>query len=113
MVTNGTDCPVEDIDPIANFYSAVTRRCFDGSLFFPEQKMTREEALYSYTMANAYSAFEEDLKGSITPGKLADIVVLSHDIMTVPEEQIAEAKVDFTILGGEIRYARTGGANRN
>jgi predicted amidohydrolase YtcJ len=104
VVTNGTDVPVERIDPIASFYATVSRRMSDGNVFFPEQRMTREEALRSYTMANAYAAFEEDIKGSITPGKLADIVVLSKDIMRVPEEEIPTARVDLTIVGGSVRY---------
>ena len=66
--------------------------------------MTREEALRSYTLNNAYAAFEEDIKGSITPGKLADVVVLSQDIMTVPEEEIPNAKVVYTMLGGQVKY---------
>jgi predicted amidohydrolase YtcJ len=106
VVTNGTDAPVEDVDPIASFHSSVTRLTADGTVFYPEQRMTREEALWSYTLANAYAAFEEDIKGSITPGKLADIVVLSHDIMTVPDAEILDARVDITILDGRIRYER-------
>jgi predicted amidohydrolase YtcJ len=66
--------------------------------------MTREQALRSYTINNAYAAFEEDLKGTLTPGKLADIVVLSRDIMTVPEEQIPGTQVVYTIVGGKVRY---------
>jgi predicted amidohydrolase YtcJ len=104
VVTNGTDVPVEDIDPIACFYASVTRECWDGSIFYPDQKMTREEALRSYTLNNAIAAFEEHLKGTITPGKLADVTVLSKDIMTVPEEEIRTAAVDYTIVGGKIRY---------
>jgi predicted amidohydrolase YtcJ len=76
----------------------------DGSVFMPEQRMTREEALRSYTLSNAYAAFEEELKGSLTPGKLADIVVLSKDIMTIPEEEIPETRVVFTIVGGKVLY---------
>jgi predicted amidohydrolase YtcJ len=72
--------------------------------------MTREEALRSYTMSNAYAAFEEGIKGSITPGKLADLVVLSKDIMRVPEAEIPTARVDVTILGGAVRYQRGAGA---
>ena len=109
VVTNGTDVPVEDIDPIASFYAAVSKRMRDGSRFVPEQRMTREEALRSYTMSNAYAAFEEGLKGSITPGKLADLVVLSKDIMRVPEDEIPTARVDLTILGGRVRYERGAG----
>jgi predicted amidohydrolase YtcJ len=108
VINNGTDVPVEDIDPIANFHASVTRRMDSGELFFPEQRMTREEALYSYTMANAFAAFEEDLKGSITPGKLADIVVLSRDIMTIPDDEIPAARVDVTLVGGQVRYRRPG-----
>jgi predicted amidohydrolase YtcJ len=105
-VTNGTDVPVEDTDPIASFYASVSRRTRDGSVFLPAQRMTREEALRSYTLANAYAAFEEQVKGSITPGKLADLVVLSKDIMRVPEEEIPTARVDLTVLGGKVRYRR-------
>ncbi len=104
VVTNGTDTPVEDIDPIANFYATVTRRMPDGSTFFPEQCLTREEALKSYTINNAYAAFEENIKGTLTPGKLADIVVLSQDIMTIPEEQILSTRVVYTIIDGKIAY---------
>ena len=104
VVTNGTDVPVEKIDPIASFYASVTRRMADGNAFLPEQRMTREEALRSYTIASAYAAFEEGVKGSITPGKLADLVVLSKDIMRVPEEEIPTARVQMTILGGKVRY---------
>ena len=106
VVTNGTDVPVEDISPIASFYSSVSRRLPDGSVFLPGQRMTREQALRSYTTNNAYAAFEEDLKGSLTPGKLADIVVLSRDIMTVPEEQIAGTEVLYTIVGGQVKYQK-------
>lgn len=107
VVTNGTDAPVEDIDPIASFYATVTRKLKDGTEFFPDQKMSRAEALKSYTLSCAYAAFEEDIKGSLTPGKLADIVVLSTDIMTCPEGQIRDSKVDLTIIGGKVVYDRT------
>lgn len=109
VVNNGTDVPVEHISPVASFASSVVRKDRDGNDFFPEQRMTRMEALRSYTVNNAYAAFEEDLKGSISVGKLADIVVLDRDIMTVPEDEIDDARVDLTILGGEVRYARDGG----
>jgi predicted amidohydrolase YtcJ len=106
VVTNGTDCPVEDIDPLASFYATFTRKSSDGTAFYPEERMTREEALRSYTLSNAFAAFEEHLKGSLTPGKLADITVLSADIMTIPEEEVLTTRVDFTIVGGEIRFRR-------
>jgi predicted amidohydrolase YtcJ len=105
-VSNGTDAPVEDVDPIDCFYAAVTRRTKSGTAFFPKQAMTREEALKSYTKDAAYAAFEEDIKGSLTPGRLADVVVLSHDIMTCPEDEIRSAKVDYTIVGGKVAFSR-------
>jgi predicted amidohydrolase YtcJ len=103
-INNGTDVPVEDIDPIANFYAAVSRMTNTGKRFTPEQRMTRQEALASYTINNAYAAFWENELGSITVGKLADITVLDRDIMTIPEAQIPSAKVLYTIVGGKIRY---------
>jgi predicted amidohydrolase YtcJ len=95
---------VEDADPIASFYASVTRVTADGTAFFPEQVMTPEEALRSYTTQNAYAAFEEDVKGSLAPGKYADVVVLSKDILTVPPNEIREARVLYTIVGGKILY---------
>jgi hypothetical protein len=106
VLVNGTDPPVEDIDPVANFYDTVSRQLADGSVFGPEQRLTRQQALASYTVNNAYAAFEEEIKGSLTPGKLADITVLSRDIMTVPEEEILAAEAVYTIVGGEISYQR-------
>ncbi|MFH1265691.1 MAG: amidohydrolase family protein [Planctomycetota bacterium] len=103
-VTNGTDAPVEDISPIECFYASVTRKLPDGTTFFPEQRMTRREALRSYTLDAAYAGFEEDLKGSLSPGKLADVVVLSKDILTVPEAEIRRAEVVYTIVGGRELY---------
>ena len=78
----------------------------DGSVFFTNQRMTRIEALRSYTIDAAYAGFEETIKGSLTPGKLADITVLSKDILTVPEDQIPSAQVVYTIVGGKVQYAR-------
>ena len=106
IVTNGTDVPVEPIDAIASYYASVSRMTVENERFFPEHVMTREEALTSYTVNNAIAAFEEDLKGSLTPGKLADIVVLSQNLLTVAEEAIPDTEVDMTIVGGEIRYQR-------
>ncbi|MCZ6835750.1 MAG: amidohydrolase [Planctomycetota bacterium] len=106
IVTNGTDAPVEDIDPIASYYATVTRRTKDGSVFFPDQCMSRMEALKSYTINCAYAAFEEDIKGSLTPGKLADLVVLSKDILTCPADEIRDAQVLYTIVGGKIVYRK-------
>lgn len=102
----GTDVPVESVDPMANFYAAVTRRLKDGTTFFPAQKMTREEALRGYTLNGAYAGFEEGLKGSLTPGKLADVTVLSRDILTCPEDEIPGTEVLYTIVGGKVLYHR-------
>jgi predicted amidohydrolase YtcJ len=106
MVSNGTDAPVEDVDPLPNFYALVTRKLADGSTFYPDQRMSRAEALRSYTLNAAYAAFEEGSKGSLRAGKLADIVVLSKDILTVPEEEIKDARVDYTIVGGKVLHER-------
>ena len=108
VVTNGTDAPVEDVDPIASFYATVSRKLADGSVFFPDQRLSREQALQSYTLNNAYAAFEEDLKGSLTPGKLADVTILSKDIMTIPEDEIPTTEVMYTIVGGEVLYKKEG-----
>jgi hypothetical protein len=105
LVINGTDAPVEDVDPIASFYASVSRKLKDGTVFFPEQRMSREEALRSYTINAARAAFEEEIKGSLAPGKLADITVLSKDILTVPEDEIPSARVVYTIVGGKIMYS--------
>jgi predicted amidohydrolase YtcJ len=104
LVINGTDVPVEPVDPIACFYSSVTRKMASGAAFFPEQSMTRAEALRSYTRDAAFAAFEEDQKGVLAPGKLADIVVLTTDLRTVPEEEITKARVAYTIVGGKVVY---------
>lgn len=106
IVTNGTDVPVEPIDPISSYYASVSRMMINGKQFYPAQAMTREEALASYTFNNAYAAFEEDIKGTLTPGKYADIVVLSQDLLTVGEEKILDTTVDITIVGGEVKYER-------
>lgn len=106
VIVNGTDAPVEDVDPIASYYSSVTRKAADGSVFFPGQRMTRLEALKSYTIDAAYAAFEEGSKGTLAPGKYADMVVLSKDILTIPEDEIPAARVSYTIVGGKVRYSR-------
>jgi predicted amidohydrolase YtcJ len=104
IVGSGTDAPVEDVSPLASFYAAVSRKLKDGTRFYPDQRMSREEALRSYTWNNAYAAFEEKLKGTLEPGKLADITVLSRDIMTIPEDEIPATDVVYTIVGGTVVY---------
>jgi hypothetical protein len=106
VVTNGTDAPVEDVDPIASYYATVSRKLKDGSVFFPDQRMSRMEALRSYTINGAFAAFEEGSKGSLKPGKYADVVVLSKDITTIPEDEIPSAQVLYTIVGGTVRYKK-------
>ena len=108
IVGNGTDAPVEDVSPLASFYASVSRKLKDGSVFYPDQRMSREEALRSYTWNNAYAAFEEKVKGSLEAGKLADITVLSRDIMTIPEDQIMSTDVVYTIVGGKVAYEQRG-----
>jgi predicted amidohydrolase YtcJ len=107
-VSNGTDAPVEDVSPIASYYATVSRMMANGERFFPDQRMSRMEALKSYTLNAAYAAFEEDSKGSLTPGKLADIVVLDRNLLTVPEEEIPDAQVVYTIVGGQVLYRGPG-----
>lgn len=106
VVSNGTDVPVERIDPMPNFYATVTRRMKDGTPFTPDQKMTREQALKSYTWNAAYAAKEEALKGSLAVGKLADVTVLTKDIMTVAEDEIPATGVAYTIVGGKVAFSR-------
>lgn len=103
-IVNGTDAPVEDVNPLGSFYAAITRRPAQAKPFYPEQCLTRREALKNYTLDAAYAAFEDDQKGSLTPGKLADLVVLSQDILTIPAEEISKTQVDLTIVGGKVVY---------
>ncbi len=110
VIANGTDAPVEDIDPIPSFYASVARKLKDGSVFYADQRMTRMEALRSYTTNAAYAGFDESIKGSLSPGKLADVTVFSKDLMTIPEDQIPTTRVLYTIVGGTVQYAAANGA---
>jgi predicted amidohydrolase YtcJ len=105
VVANGTDAPVEDVDPIPNFYASVSRKLKDGTVFYPDQRMSRLEALRSMTINGAYAAFEEGNRGSLKVGKYADITVLSKDILKVPEDEIPAARVTYTIVGGKVLYS--------
>jgi predicted amidohydrolase YtcJ len=108
-IINGTDAPVEDLSAVRNFYASVTRMGPDGQPpggFDPDQRMTREEALRTYTKDAAYGQFEEGAKGTIEGGKLADLVVLSRDIMKVRDDEILGAEVDLTIVDGRVRFER-------
>lgn len=107
IISNGTDAPVEDVDPIESFYASVTRKRLDnGYEFFTEQSMTREEAVYSYTLGNAYAGFEEKDKGSLEKGKLADIVILSKDLINCTDEEIMDTEVLYTIIDGKVKYKK-------
>jgi predicted amidohydrolase YtcJ len=108
-VVNGTDAPVEPLTPIPCFYASVTRKTLKGEPeggYEPEEKMTREQALRSYTLDAAYGAFEEKIKGSIEAGKLADFTVFSHDLMNIPEKDILTTEVAMTIVGGKVVFRK-------
>ncbi|MEE9438720.1 MAG: amidohydrolase [Saprospiraceae bacterium] len=107
VIANGTDAPVEDVNPIPSYYASVTRKRVDNEMeFFIEQRMTRAEALYSYTLGNAYAAFEDDIKGSIEVGKVADIVIMNTDIINCNDAEILDAKVLYTIVDGKVKYKK-------
>lgn len=106
-VINGTDVPVEPLNPIASFYASVSRKTLKGlpdGGYEPDQKMTREQALRSYTLDVAYGAFEENIKGSISIGKLADFTIYNQDLMKVAEDKLLATEVEMTIFNGEIVY---------
>ncbi|MFB3852739.1 MAG: amidohydrolase [Vicinamibacterales bacterium] len=112
LICNGTDAPVEEVSTIPNFHALVTRKMANGQAFYPEQRMSREEALRAYTLNGAFAAFQEASRGSLAVGKLADIAVLSTDIMTVPEDEILSAQIAYTIVGGKVLYkGATGNTN--
>jgi predicted amidohydrolase YtcJ len=104
-IVNGTDVPVEKIDPFANFYASVTRKRIDNGMeFFVDQRMTREQALKSYTIDAAYGAFEDHQKGSLEVGKFADITILDTNLLTCGDQEIIGTKVLYTIVDGEVKY---------
>ena len=111
MVINGTDVPVEPINQIASFYALVTRQTLGGMPaggYEPDQKLNRLQALKTYTLNAAYGAFEENIKGSIEAGKLADFTVFDQDILSIPDDQLLDTNVVMTIVGGKIIYRRAG-----
>ena len=103
-MSGGSDCPVEDCDPLANLYYAVTRMGMDGKPWYPENGVTMEEALRMFTIEGAYSAFEEAERGSITVGKYADFTVLDKNIMKNPPEELLNTKVLMTVVNGKTVY---------
>jgi predicted amidohydrolase YtcJ len=107
----GSDWWVAPIDPLAGIYAAVTRRPLDGSHpegWGPEQKISVAQAVHAYTVGSAYASFQDHIKGSLQPGKLADLAVLSQDIFSIDPADITDTQTDITILGGEIVHHRQG-----
>lgn len=104
-IANGTDAPIERINPFENIYAAVTRKGLNSDeAFYPEQKMSRENALKIYTQSNAYAAFQESWKGKIAKNYIADILILDTNLLTCKEDEIPDTKVLYTIVNGEIKY---------
>jgi predicted amidohydrolase YtcJ len=109
-LAGGSDCPVEPLDPLLGIYCAVTRKDVEGNPplgFFPNEKLTLDEAVRLFTMGGAYGAHEEHRKGSLVPGKLCDFVALSEDIASVSPDDIKDLEVVLTVVGGEIAYRKT------
>lgn len=107
VVANGTDAPVEPLDPLPSFYASIARKTLQGTPeggYEADQAMTRAQALKSYTLDGAYAEFEEDFKGSIEVGKAADFTVFDKNIMTIPEMEILKTKATMTVVGGEIVF---------
>ena len=102
VVAASSDAPVVPANPLVGIYAAVTRQAESGQVLLPEERITVEQALSLYTTNAAYASFEEKVKGSLSPGRLADIVILSDDPTQVPPEKIKDIKVEMTIIGGEV-----------
>lgn len=119
IIAGGSDAPVERGDPMIEFYAAVARKDlsgFSGEGWHPEEKVSRQEALKMFTIWAAYAAFEEKLRGSIEVGKLADLTVLSDDIMKIPESEIPKVRCLMTVIGGQIVFDKLtpgGGSSAN
>ncbi|MFC2051205.1 amidohydrolase [Chloroflexota bacterium] len=102
IVAASSDSPIVPDNPLVGIYAAVTRQAESGQQLLPGERISASQALAMYTINAAYASFEEDIKGSITPGKLADVVLLSDDLTKVPPERIKDIKVEMTIIGGEV-----------
>jgi hypothetical protein len=102
MVAAASDAPVMPINPLAGIYGAVKRKAESGQVLLPEERITVNQALELYTVNAAYASFEENIKGSVTPGRLADIVILSDNPLKVPPERLKDIRVEMTIIGGEV-----------
>ena len=107
MVAFGTDSPVASLNPLLGIAAAVTRQTADGKNpngWFPEQKISVEEAVRSYTLGSAYAEFQDNVQGPLEIGKYADMIIVSDDIFTIDPPKIADAKVLTTIVGGRVVY---------
>jgi hypothetical protein len=102
VVAGSSDAPVVPNNPLVGIYAAVTRHAESGQVLLPEERITVNQALSLYTVNAAYASFEEKIKGSLSPGKLADIVILSDDLTQAPPEKLKDIKVEMTIIGGEV-----------
>ena len=103
------DWPVAPATPLEGIYAAVTRRTLDDKHpngWVPQQKISVEDALHAYTTGAAYATFEEREKGSLAPGKLADVVIIDRDLTKIPAGSIRDAKIEYTIVGGRVVYDR-------
>jgi predicted amidohydrolase YtcJ len=108
MLAFGTDYQVEPLNPMEGLYAAVTRKDRlgeEGEGWFPEEKVTMENAIMYYTLGSAYAQFMETRKGALIPGFLADIVITDRNLLTIPEDEIMKTKVDYTVTGGKIVYS--------
>ncbi len=104
-VAGNSDYSVSAADPLLRVQSMVTRKTAEGRVYGPEQRVSAEEAIRIWTLGSAYASFEEDIKGSIEVGKLADLVILSGDPTQTPPDEIKDIRVEMTIIGGEVVYA--------
>ena len=112
----GTDWTVAPLDPMLTIYAAVTRRTLDGKNpkgWVPEQKISVEETVRAYTLGSAYAEFQEQVKGTISPGKLADIVILSRDIFRIDPKEIEKVRVELTMVDGRVVYEQNGSRSSN
>jgi predicted amidohydrolase YtcJ len=105
-----SDAPVSDLSPLVNLYAMVTRRSHRGALFGPGERVGLEAAVTALTEHGAFACFAEGERGTLEPGMLADVAVLSEDVFDAPPERLLEARVDLTLLGGEVTHDRTGEA---
>ena len=108
MVKWDADASINPYNPFLAMWSMVTRTTERNTVIVPDEAITREEALRMYTINNAYASFEESLKGSIEPGKLADLAILSHDLLDCPADRIRDIQSEMTIVGGKIVYTSNG-----